>query len=112
MRPSGQRTVHNHERQVIFMVPLCAAARYTQVDGQVVKPGGARSKKEQMEHDRPRDLLFVLNSIQTLSEGADSRFAGARLPHPRRCALFPAIFVSGRIDTSKTALSGNFSQLD
>ena len=74
-----------------FVVAACdhaGSARYTQLDGEVVKPGGARSKREQMEADRPADMLFLVDSMEALSRGgADSRFAG-------------------RVDTERVALSG------
>lgn len=62
-----------------FCVVACdhaGSARYTQLDGEVVKPGGARSSRAQMEADRPADLLFLLDKMGTLAAGADSRFAG------------------------------------
>eukprot|EP00908_Phaeocystis_cordata_P014543 Transcript_25652.p1 GENE.Transcript_25652~~Transcript_25652.p1 ORF type:complete len:437 (-),score=129.94 Transcript_25652:54-1364(-) len=73
-----------------FCVVACdhaGSARYTQVDGEVVKPGGARSTRKQMETDRPADLLFLLDRMGTLAAGGDSRFAG-------------------RLDTSRCALTG------
>jgi len=62
-----------------FCVVACdhaGSARYTQLDGEVVKPGGARSTRAQMEADRPADLLFLLDKMGALAAGADSRFAG------------------------------------
>ena len=62
-----------------FCVVACdhaGSARYTQLDGEVVKPGGARSTRAQMEADRPADLLFLLDRMGALAAGADSRFAG------------------------------------
>ena len=62
-----------------FCVVACdhaGSARYTQLDGEVVKPGGARSTRAQMERDRPADLLFLLDKMGALASGADSRFAG------------------------------------
>eukprot|EP00930_Biecheleria_cincta_P003259 TRINITY_DN104182_c0_g1_i1.p1 TRINITY_DN104182_c0_g1~~TRINITY_DN104182_c0_g1_i1.p1 ORF type:complete len:460 (-),score=54.30 TRINITY_DN104182_c0_g1_i1:237-1460(-) len=73
-----------------FVVVACdhpGSARYTQVSGRVVKPGGARSDRSKMEDDRPKDLLFLINSMERLANGGDSRFAG-------------------RIDTSRVALTG------
>ena len=74
-----------------FVVMACdhaGSARYTQLDGQVVKPGGARSKREQMEADRPADMIFLIDCMEALAAGgADSRFAG-------------------RVDTSRVALTG------
>jgi len=73
-----------------FCVMACdhpGSARYTQIDGKVVKPGGARSKREQMETDRPTDMLFLIDAMEALAGGADSRFAG-------------------RVDTSRVALTG------
>ena len=62
-----------------FCVVACdhaGSSRYTQVEGAVVKPGGARSSREQMERDRPADLLFLLERMSVAAAGADSRFAG------------------------------------
>ena len=56
------------------------SARYTQVGGAVVKPGGTRSARAQMEADRPADMLFLLDCMEALSRGADSRFAGSLAP--------------------------------
>ena len=73
-----------------FCVMACdhaGSARYTQISGEVVKPGGARSKKAQMEADRPADMLFLVDCMERLAGGADSRFAG-------------------RVDTSRVALTG------
>ncbi|CAJ1422942.1 unnamed protein product [Effrenium voratum] len=73
-----------------FVVVACdhpGSARYTQVNGKVVKPGGARSERAQMEADRPKDVLFLLDSMSKLAMGQDSRFAG-------------------RLDTSRAALTG------
>ena len=74
-----------------FVVVACdhpGSARYTQIDGQVVKPGGLRSARPQMEADRPRDMIFLIDCMEALSAGgADSRFAG-------------------RVDTSRVALTG------
>lgn len=72
-----------------FVVVACdhpGSARYTQVDGEVIRPGGARSKRSQMEADRPADMLFLLDCMENLSsKGTDSRFAG-RIDMTR-CAL-------------------------
>lgn len=73
-----------------FVVVACdhpGSARYTQVNGRVVTPGGPRSARHQMEEDRPKDLLFLLDAMDRLAKGADSRFAN-------------------RIDTSRCALTG------
>jgi len=73
-----------------FVVMACdhaGSARYTQIDGEVVKPGGARSTREAMEADRPRDMTFLIDCMQRLAAGTDSRFAG-------------------RVDTSRVALTG------
>lgn len=73
-----------------FVVMACdhpGSARYTQIGGQVVKPGGARSARGQMEADRPADMLFLVDSMARLARGADSRFAG-------------------RVDTDRVALTG------
>ena len=60
------------------LVPwISYSARYTQLDGQVVTPGGARSTRESMEADRPRDMLFLIDCMEALAtHGGDSRFAG------------------------------------
>ena len=71
-----------------FVVAACdhlGSARYTQVNGAVVTPGGARSTKAQMEADRPADVRFVLDAVARLAAGADSRFAGR--VDASRCAL-------------------------
>lgn len=73
-----------------FVVMACdhlGSARYTQVDGEVVKPGGARSEREQMEADRPEDMLFLIDEMARMAAGGDSRFAG-------------------RVDVSRCALTG------
>lgn len=74
-----------------FVVMACdhaGSARYTQLDGQVVKPGGERSTRASMEADRPQDMLFLIDCMEALaSGGADSRFAG-------------------RVDTTRVALTG------
>ena len=74
-----------------FVVMACdhaGSARYTQLDGAVVKPGGKRSKREQMEADRPKDMTFLIDCMEALAtHGGDSRFAG-------------------RVDTSRVALTG------
>jgi len=73
-----------------FVVMACdhpGSARYTQVGGKVVKPGGARSARKQMEADRPADMLFLIDCMQALAGGSDSRFAG-------------------RVDTDRVALTG------
>ena len=52
-----------------FVVMACdhpGSARYTQIDGQVIKPGGARSTRKSMESERPRDVLFLIDSMQQL----------------------------------------------
>ena len=58
-----------------FVVMACdhpGSARYTQVNGRVIKPGGPRSERGQMEADRPKDLLFLLDSMSKLANGQDS----------------------------------------
>ena len=62
-----------------YVVMACdhpGSARYTQVDGEVITPGGARSTREQMEADRPADVLLMIDSMEKMSAGADPRFAG------------------------------------
>jgi len=62
-----------------FVVMACdhlGSARYTQVDGEVIKPGGARSERAQMEADRPEDMMCLIDHMAHLVAGADSRFAG------------------------------------
>ncbi|CAE7241242.1 PLA2G7, partial [Symbiodinium pilosum] len=71
-----------------FIVAACdhpGSARYTQVNGRVIKPGGQRSERSQMEADRPLDVLFLLDSMAKLTDGQDSRFAGR--VDVKRCAL-------------------------
>eukprot|EP00931_Biecheleriopsis_adriatica_P060957 TRINITY_DN36627_c0_g1_i1.p1 TRINITY_DN36627_c0_g1~~TRINITY_DN36627_c0_g1_i1.p1 ORF type:complete len:425 (+),score=42.21 TRINITY_DN36627_c0_g1_i1:58-1332(+) len=73
-----------------FVVVACdhpGSARYTQLNGRVVKPGGPRSERSQMEADRPKDLIFLIDAMSRLTAGADSRFAG-------------------RVDTTRCALTG------
>jgi len=70
-----------------FVVVACdhpGCARYTQVDGKVILPGASQ---DEMEADRPLDMLFLLDCMEKLSGGADSRF-------------------TGRIDTNNCALTG------
>ena len=74
-----------------FVVMACdhaGSARYTQLDGEVVKPGPqfARSSRKAMETDRPRDMLFLIDCMERLSK-SDSRF-------------------SGRVDAGRVALTG------
>ena len=63
-----------------FVVMACdhtGNARYTQVDGKVITPGGQRSEHEQARDDRPKDLLFLIDEMERMALGAgDSRFAG------------------------------------
>ena len=71
-----------------FIVAACdhpGSARYTIVNGRVIKPGGPRSERSQMEADRPLDVLFLLDSMAKLTDGQDSRFAGR--VDVNRCAL-------------------------
>jgi len=62
-----------------FVVMACdhpGSARYTQVNGKIIKPGGPRSERPQMEADRPKDVKFLLDAMTKLASGQDSRFAG------------------------------------
>jgi len=73
-----------------YVVAACdhlGSARYTQVDGEVIKPGGKRSERGQMEADRPADILCLIDAMARLGAGADSRF-------------------SGRLDASNCAVTG------
>ena len=57
-----------------FVVMACdhpGSARYTQVNGRVVKPGGARSERPQMEADRPKDVMFLLDAMSKLAGGQE-----------------------------------------
>lgn len=59
-----------------FVVAACdhpGSARFTVLDGVAVTPGGARSKRGQMEADRVVDIETVLNGLEKLS-ATDSRF--------------------------------------
>ena len=47
------------------------SARYTQVNGQIIKPGGPRSERAQMEADRPKDVMFLLDAMTKLASGQD-----------------------------------------
>jgi len=61
-----------------FVVAACdhpGSARYTVVDGEVIVPGGARSKRASMELERCKDMITVLDGMERLSK-TDSRFAG------------------------------------
>eukprot|EP00435_Cladocopium_sp_Y103_P025375 s1971_g6.t1 len=58
-----------------FVVMACdhpGSARYTQVNGRVIKPGGARSERSQMEADRPKDVMFLLDAMSKLAGGQDT----------------------------------------
>ena len=57
-----------------FVVMACdhpGSARYTQVNGQIIKPGGPRSERAQMEADRPKDVMFLLDAMTKLASGQD-----------------------------------------
>jgi len=50
-----------------YIVAACdhpGSARYTIVDGEVIIPGGPRSKREQMEVDRPLDIIQIIDGIE------------------------------------------------
>ncbi|VEU44248.1 unnamed protein product [Pseudo-nitzschia multistriata] len=71
-----------------YVVAACdhpGSARYTIVDGEVITPGGARSKRERMEKDRPLDVLQVLDGIAS---------------NPSGLPLF------GAVDTNNVAITG------
>jgi len=73
-----------------YVVVACdhpGSARYTQVNGRVVKPGGARSERQRMEAERPEDIVFLIDALARMAQGADSRF-------------------TGRVDTSRVAVTG------
>merc|ERR1712194_945813 len=73
-----------------FVVMACdhpGSARYTQLNGKVVKPGGALSDRSAMEDARPKDMLFLVDAMERMANGADSRF-------------------TGRVDASNCVLSG------
>lgn len=58
-----------------FVVMACdhpGSARYTQVNGRVIKPGGPRSERSQMEADRPKDVMFLLDAMSKLAAGQDA----------------------------------------
>lgn len=62
-----------------FVVMACdhpGSARYTQVSGRVIKPGGARSVREQMEADRPKDLMVLLDAMTKMAMGQEARTKG------------------------------------
>lgn len=71
-----------------FVVLACdhvGSSRYTILNGKVVKGGGPRGEASQ--RDRPLDLLFILDAMERMASGGDSRFAG-------------------RVDTSSCAATG------
>lgn len=65
-----------------FVVMACdhpGSARYTQVNGKIIKPGGPRSERPQMEADRPKDVMFLLDAMTKLASGQDRGCATAGL---------------------------------
>ena len=65
-----------------FVVMACdhpGSARYTQVNGKIIKPGGPRSERPQMEADRPKDVMFLLDAMTKLASGQDWGCATAGL---------------------------------
>eukprot|EP00534_Pseudo-nitzschia_fraudulenta_P012963 CAMPEP_0201217002 /NCGR_PEP_ID=MMETSP0851-20130426/189833_1 /ASSEMBLY_ACC=CAM_ASM_000631 /TAXON_ID=183588 /ORGANISM="Pseudo-nitzschia fraudulenta, Strain WWA7" /LENGTH=407 /DNA_ID=CAMNT_0047506633 /DNA_START=371 /DNA_END=1594 /DNA_ORIENTATION=+ len=57
-----------------YVVAACdhpGSARFTIVDGEVVTPGGQRSKRLQMEADRPLDLIQIIDGVEENSTGDD-----------------------------------------
>jgi len=70
-----------------YVVAACdhpGSARFTIVDGEVITPGGNRSKRARKEADRPLDLLQIIDGV---AEGTGSH-------------LF------SKVDTDKVAISG------
>ena len=62
-----------------FVVMACdhpGSARYTQVSGRVIKPGGSRSVREQMEADRPKDLMVLLDAMSKMAMGQEAGTKG------------------------------------
>ena len=58
-----------------FVVMACdhpGSARYTQISGRVIKQGGPRSERSQMEADRPKDVMFLLDAMSKLAQGQDT----------------------------------------
>jgi dienelactone hydrolase len=49
-------------------------SRYTIVNNQVVKAGGARGQAS--AKDRPKDVSFLIDAMTRMNNGGDSRFAG------------------------------------
>jgi len=47
------------------------SARYTQVGGQVITPGGPRSKYASMARERPNDMISVLDALEAITSKAD-----------------------------------------
>eukprot|EP00928_Gymnodinium_smaydae_P045109 TRINITY_DN30114_c0_g1_i1.p1 TRINITY_DN30114_c0_g1~~TRINITY_DN30114_c0_g1_i1.p1 ORF type:complete len:488 (-),score=73.03 TRINITY_DN30114_c0_g1_i1:240-1703(-) len=71
-----------------YVVVACdhpGSSRYTILDGEVVKAGGLRG--DDAQRDRPLDVVFLLDALERMNLGADSRFAG-------------------RLDTSRSAVTG------
>jgi len=60
-----------------FVVVACdhvGSSRYTIINGKVVKGGGHRGEASQ--EDRPKDVIFLLDQMQRMHFGCDSRFTG------------------------------------
>lgn len=87
-----------------FVVVACdhaGSSRYTILDGEVVKGGGRRG--EVSHEDRPKDVRFLLDTLERMHLGSDSRFAG-RLDLSR-CAVAGMSF--GGWTTAKVLDSGD-----
>mmetsp|Transcript_5405 Transcript_5405/g.15691 ORF Transcript_5405/g.15691 Transcript_5405/m.15691 type:complete len:483 (+) Transcript_5405:235-1683(+) len=84
-----------------YVVAACdhpGSARYTIVDGEVITPGGPRSKRKQMEIDRPADLIQILDGLEELgnSNRDSNRDSNSDVKNP----LFRSI------DTKNVAITG------
>jgi len=70
---------------VVVVPDHCGNARYTVVNNRVVKAGGPYAATAHEE--RPKDVIFLINRLEAMDKGADSRFCG-------------------RVDTSKVGVAG------
>lgn len=78
-----------------YVVAACdhpGSARFTIVDGEVITPGGPRSKRQQMETDRPLDLLQIIDGIEAMKDNDDN--------------AVKSIFRNDMIDTNNVAITG------
>eukprot|EP00536_Pseudo-nitzschia_multiseries_P008960 jgi/Psemu1/297101/fgenesh1_pm.239_\ len=87
-----------------YVVAACdhpGSARYTIVDGKVITPGGPRSKRAQMEVDRPLDVIQIIDGLAALGKSSESDNASeSGSDSDTLGGLF------GAIDTDNVALTG------